>query len=75
VGLDASIEDGARQSGPYNLLMTRRFLLVVPRSREHFEDVSINALGFIGSLFVRTPAQLERVVEHGPWNVLRAVVA
>jgi ATP adenylyltransferase len=65
--------EGERQSAPYNLLLRRGWMLVVARSRECFETVSINALGFAGSLFVRTHAELERVRVVGPMRVLRAV--
>jgi len=37
---------------PYNLLATRRWMLVVPRRQERYEKISVNALGFAGSLFV-----------------------
>ena len=65
--------DGELQSTPYNLLLRRRWMLVVARSRECFETISINALGFAGSLFVRTRAEQERVRAVGPMRVLRAV--
>ena len=65
--------DGETQSAPYNLLVRRGWMLVVPRSRERFESISVNALGFAGSLFVRSQAALERVREAGPMQVLRAV--
>lgn len=65
--------DGELQSAPYNLLLRRRWMLVVARSRECFETISINALGFAGSLFVRTHAEQERVCAVGPMRVLRAV--
>jgi len=58
---------------PYNLLVTRRWMLVVPRRQEHYETISINALGFAGSLFVRTRAELELVRRAGPMKVLAAV--
>ena len=61
------------QSAPYNLLLTRHWMLLVPRSRERFESISVNALGFAGSLFVRNDAQLERVKQVGPMAVLREV--
>src|SRR5512135_2083822 len=43
-----SIEQGgaALQSAPYNLLLTRRWMLLVPRRRECVESISVNALGF-----------------------------
>lgn len=58
---------------PYNLLVTRNWLLLVPRRCEKWQDVSINALGFAGSLFVRSPAQIERLRSTGPLAVLAAV--
>ena len=63
----------ARQSAPYNLLLTRRWMLLVPRSREHFESISVNALGFAGSLFVRNQAERDAVRRAGPMRVLREV--
>jgi ATP adenylyltransferase len=59
------------QSAPYNLLVTRRWMLLVPRSSERVEGVSVNALGFAGSLFVRDAAQLEIVRRLGPMSVLK----
>ncbi|TMH28158.1 MAG: hypothetical protein E6H63_09175 [Betaproteobacteria bacterium] len=58
---------------PYNLLVTRDWMLVVPRRQERYESISVNALGFAGSLFVRDAAELELVRRAGPMNVLRAV--
>jgi len=60
-------------SSPYNLLVTRRWMLLVLRSRERFDGVSVNALGFAGSLLVKDEAGLETVRRHGPLAVLRAV--
>ncbi len=61
------------QSAPYNLLVAREWMLVVPRSQEDFEGISINALGFAGSIFVKTPHELARVREAGPMAMLAAV--
>jgi ATP adenylyltransferase len=60
-------------SNPYNLLVTRRWMLFVPRSRECFESLTVNALGFAGSLFVRTRQELERIRAVGPMHVLEKV--
>lgn len=74
LGLPPRMEnDRAWQSGPYNLLVTRRWMLLVPRTRECWEGISINALGFAGSLFVRDEAEWERVRRAGPMAVLQAV--
>lgn len=58
---------------PHNLLATRNWMLMVPRSQEFFGSVSINALGFAGSLFVRDAGQIDIIRRHGPMTVLRAV--
>lgn len=66
--------DGVRrQSQAYNLLATREWMLLVPRVEERFEGISVNALGFAGSLFVKDAAQLELVARVGPRAVLAAV--
>jgi ATP adenylyltransferase len=57
-------------SGPYNLLVSRQWLLLVPRSQEFFEGISINALGFAGALLVRDAAQLATLRERGPMTAL-----
>jgi ATP adenylyltransferase len=73
-GLEPLRMDGElRQSMPYNLLVTRRWMLLVPRSAEHAHGISLNALGFAGSLFVRDAAQLETLQRIGPMALLRAV--
>jgi ATP adenylyltransferase len=58
---------------PYNLLVTREWMMLVRRSCEHFDSISVNALGFAGSLFVRNERELDLVKRTGPMNVLRAV--
>jgi len=74
VGIASADRAGeVRQSGPYNLLMTRNWMLAVPRVQEHYEGISVNALGFAGSLFVQDAAQRAALVRVGPMAVLRAV--
>lgn len=58
---------------PYNLLTNDQWLLVVPRRREHCEGVSINALGFAGSMFVRHAEEVATVRRIGPLKMLAAV--
>ena len=61
------------QSRPYNLLVTRRWMMAVPRARERWDGVSVNALGFAGSLLVRDAGELARLRAAGPMRVLAAV--
>jgi ATP adenylyltransferase len=64
-------EGAEPQSGPYCLLVTRGWMLLVPRSREHFGTVSINSLGYAGALLVRNEEELRAVSEVGPLAALR----
>jgi ATP adenylyltransferase len=74
IGMTAPAEVGlTRQSMPYCFLVAREWMLLVPRSREHFEDISFNSLAFAGSLFVRNEQQLERLRGYGPMNALKSV--
>ncbi len=61
----------------YNLLATREWLLLVPRRRETWEDgsdrISLNAMSFAGSIFVRDPALMPKVRGTGLLPLLGAV--
>ncbi|SAL82131.1 ATP adenylyltransferase [Caballeronia arvi] len=71
IGVEAlDVAGAAHQSAPYNLLVTRRWMLAVPRSVSHVEGVAVNALGFAGSLFVRDDAQRGIVESRGPMKLL-----
>ncbi|CAH2910362.1 MAG: Ap4A phosphorylase II [uncultured Paraburkholderia sp.] len=73
-GLHAVEVNGqARQSAPYNLLVTTRWMMLVPRCVERTEGIAVNALGFAGSLFVRNDMQMQTIRKLGPMNVLRRV--
>jgi ATP adenylyltransferase len=64
---------GSAEIGPYNLLVTRRWMLYVPRRAEHFASISLNALAFAGALLVRDREQLEVLRQRGPVAALREV--
>jgi ATP adenylyltransferase len=65
--------DDAEAPGPYNLLATRDWMMLVPRSVEHYETISVNALGFAGSLLARDERELELIRRRGPLGVLESV--
>jgi ATP adenylyltransferase len=76
LGADASRPSGPSgpsTPGPYNLLVTREWMLVVPRSAEHVGSISVNALAFAGSFFVRDPGELDLLKELGPMTILERV--
>ncbi|AFY34594.1 ATP adenylyltransferase [Calothrix sp. PCC 7507] len=60
-------------SDPYNLLVTREWMLIVPRSHEKFESISVNSLGFAGALLVRNQTEMQILKEQGPMNILKSV--
>lgn len=62
-----------QQSGAYNFLATRKWMMIVPRSRESFQNIPINSLGFAGSLFVRDQASLELLQQLTPLKLLTEV--
>jgi ATP adenylyltransferase len=74
VGLPVEATAGSfAPTAPYNLLVTRQWLLLVPRSQEFFERISINALGFAGTLLVQDAAQLAILRKQGPMSALQHV--
>jgi ATP adenylyltransferase len=65
-----------QQSGkpaPYNLLMTRQWMMIIPRSKESYKNISINSLGFAGALLVRNAEQMEQLKQIGPLTFLQKV--
>lgn len=57
----------------YNLLATRQRVTLVPRVAEGLPGISVNALGFAGSLLVPDQAGLDRLLAYGPLRLLRRV--
>ncbi len=72
LSVDAAVGSHA-PTAPYNLLVTRKWLLLVPRSQEHFKTISINALGFAGEFLVKDDTQLATLMTHGPMTALQSV--
>lgn len=64
---------GLKASEPYNLLATREWMLIVPRSQEEFESISVNSLGFAGAMLMRNQAQMQILKAQGPMNILQSV--
>jgi len=74
VGLSGGAAKGETVStGPYNLLVTRQWMFLVPRSTECFEDISVNALGFAGGFLVKDEQQLNLLKTCGPMTALQRV--
>lgn len=58
---------------PFNLLAGNGWLLLVPRSEECYEGISISAVGFGGTLYTRTREQIETIQGVGPLQALASV--
>jgi ATP adenylyltransferase len=64
-----------KQAGPYNLLFTRDWMLLVKRSTEFFGTISVNALGFAGGLLARDEQEMKLIKDSGPMAVLKQTAA
>lgn len=74
VGLQPDgIVNDKKQSGPYNLLMTRRWMLLIPRSHESYASIQVNSLGFAGALLVRSAEQMQQLKQMKPLTLLSQV--
>ena len=75
LGIEGSDGKSGKESGNYNLLVTREWMLVVPRSYEDFQSISVNSLGFAGTLLVKNQEQMNIIKEHKPLTILRHVAS
>ena len=48
-------------------------MLIVPRSRDDFESISLNALAFAGHFLVGNEAEFQLLKERGPVQALTSV--
>lgn len=55
---------------PFSMLCTRRWMLLVPRSRSHVEGIPVNSLGYAGSLVVKDDAQQQHLERVGALSIL-----
>ena len=55
----------------YNLLITREWMMVIPRSQDRVSDISLNSLAYAGTLLVKDAAQLEQVKQMQPMTLLQ----
>jgi len=58
---------------PYNLLITREWMLVIPRLKESTEGISVNSLGYAGALLAKNKDELDVIRTRGPIQILRDV--
>ena len=58
---------------PYNMLAGDGWMLLIPRSQEQYEGISLSAICFGGTLYTRTREQVDLVQQAGPLQVLAGV--
>ena len=63
----------SKPTRPYNLLIARDWMVMVPRKQEAHAGFSVNALGFAGYLLATSEAQLPWLQSHGPSHLLDQV--
>ena len=62
-----------KPSSPYNLLITRHWMLLVPRTSGVFDSLPANGLGFAGSLLAKDDQSIKKIKEYGPMTLLKNV--
>ncbi len=62
-----------KNSGSYNFLATREWMLIVPRIEEKFQNISINSLGFAGAMLAKNQEQMEIIKQNSPLKILSNV--
>ncbi len=75
LAVDSVGSDGQRCLGPYNLLLTNRWMLLVPRQRDGLYGISLNAMAYAGSILVPDETAFEALRREGPLALLAAAAA
>jgi len=68
----AAAEAGSNATA-HNLLMTREWMMMIPRSRASEGPLEVNALGFAGTFIARRERDLDWLRSIGPIELLRRV--
>ncbi|MGK7939160.1 MAG: phosphorylase [Crocosphaera sp.] len=64
---------GENKPKPYNLLITKEWMMIIPRAQPKYESISINSLGFAGALLVKNEQQLNLLKQVKPLRILQQV--
>ena len=74
LGVRGSRTDGEfRQPVAYNLILTRHWLLLVPRNCESYQGLTVNAYCYTGSFLIQSQETLDVLRDVGPMTALSAV--
>lgn len=58
---------------PYNLLITRQWMMVIPRSQESAGQISMNSLAFAGALLAKNELEIDYIKRRGILQMLKEV--
>ena len=68
--------DNSNLKASYNLVWTERWMMMVLRSKEHVLDkYSVNCLGAVGSMLVKTDAELKELAARTPTQMFDEIFA
>ncbi|KAH8551098.1 ATP adenylyltransferase-domain-containing protein [Umbelopsis sp. PMI_123] len=72
-------ENDSNMTFSYNFILTRQYMMMVPRQKEHWEvaekgiKLSVNSMAFAGLLLTKTPEELETLKQTNIIDLLCAV--
>ena len=69
----SSMKTGRAAAVPHNVILSRKWIVVVPRRRAGVNGADVNAAGFLGMVWVSSGDKMRRWTEQGPGAVLREV--
>jgi ATP adenylyltransferase len=55
------------------MVLTDRYMMLVPRTKEAVGPVAVNSMGFAGSMLVRSKEEQEFIRTQTPMRILAAV--
>ncbi|KAJ5232059.1 hypothetical protein N7468_005015 [Penicillium chermesinum] len=67
VALGVAVEE---QEIPHNFVLTKRWMMVIPRRAKVSHGLTANSAGMLGSMYIISQEQLDAWKEAGPTNVL-----
>ena len=68
--LEMQVRDSWSRTDSYNMIMTKEYMMIVPRRAEYIGSVGCNSMGFAGSFFLATQQEIDDVKTYGPTHVL-----
>eukprot|EP01121_Diplochlamys_sp_Union-15-3_P000845 TRINITY_DN10704_c0_g1_i1.p1 TRINITY_DN10704_c0_g1~~TRINITY_DN10704_c0_g1_i1.p1 ORF type:complete len:274 (-),score=31.15 TRINITY_DN10704_c0_g1_i1:41-862(-) len=57
----------------YNFLLLSDWIMLVPRTVDEFEGISVNSLGFTGNIYIKDEELLNKLIQLGPMTLLQKV--